>query len=394
MSSQATDPRRRARPAASAAVAAAAPGAPAAAARAADAAGAAPAAAAAAEPSSKRLRVDEPTGDPRRRPAAAAASPAAATSASNAAPAAAQSEDLSAQIFGKLRKLIPGKEFSLPSPSTSSASGAAAAAPASASEELGSRLRDSLRMLMPTGDSAAALQSTAAGQQLFHVVQGLQPSAGAVHLQQLGAAAAPPQPVQATTLPRTAAAARPKRPAPATVEEEASDEDDGVPHRLPPGFGAVPEDIVEKRAREREEMRIRQIKSTQPCRFGRACKKRDCPNLHQEGREIDNELNLCSFGRRCKRRDCFYDHPDGRQIDGDPGGAMCKFGEKCRRPDCLYDHPPGREAVSGPDFRVCYFCHESGHIAQECPRNPETLAYQAALQDAQRSSFPAITAPV
>jgi hypothetical protein len=103
--------------------------------------------------------------------------------------------------------------------------------------------------------------------------------------------------------------------------------------------------------------------------------------LHQEGREIDNELNVCAFGRRCKRKNCFYDHPDGREIDTDATKAMCKWGDKCRRPDCLYDHPPTRDAILGPDFRICYFCHEAGHITQDCPKNPDSWAFKADGKD-------------
>lgn len=163
-------------------------------------------------------------------------------------------------------------------------------------------------------------------------------------------------------------------------DDESSD--DGVPHRLPPGFGAIPEDIVEERARKREEERVLQIKATQPCRFGRRCKRRDCPNAHPEGRDIDTNLNPCAFGVRCKRKGCFYDHPEGRLIDLDPTKGMCKFGARCTRPDCLYDHPPDRAPVAGADTRVCFFCHGMGHIAGDCPLNPESYNYkpqQAAL---------------
>merc|ERR1719272_1217953 len=86
-------------------------------------------------------------------------------------------------------------------------------------------------------------------------------------------------------------------------------------------------------------------------------------------------LNLCAFGRRCKRKDCFYDHPDGRDIDKDPTKGVCKWGAKCKRADCLYDHPEGREPVSGPDLRICFFCQSAGHIAGDCPSNPESWAY-------------------
>lgn len=158
-------------------------------------------------------------------------------------------------------------------------------------------------------------------------------------------------------------------------EDDEDEDDESVPHRLPPGFGAIPEDIVAERQRLKEDERLRQIKSTQPCRFGRMCKKRDCPNLHQEGRSIDTNLNPCAFGRRCKRMNCFYDHPDGRDIDEDPTKGMCRLAEKCKRPDCLYAHPANRE-LAVADVRVCFFCHEGGHIAPECPNNPESWCFR------------------
>merc|ERR1719277_1310436 len=166
-------------------------------------------------------------------------------------------------------------------------------------------------------------------------------------------------------------------PAPGESDNES---DDGVPHRLPPGFGAIPEDIVEERARQREEQRVLQLKSTQPCRFGKRCKRRDCPNAHTEGRDIDTAWNPCAFGRRCKRKGCFYDHPEGRIIDDNPEKGMCKFGTRCSRPDCLYDHPEGRTPMAGPDPRICYFCHDCGHIAGDCPRNPESWNYNREVQ--------------
>merc|ERR1719277_1266764 len=167
--------------------------------------------------------------------------------------------------------------------------------------------------------------------------------------------------------------------APAAGESD-NESDDGVPHRLPPGFGAIPEDIVEERARQREEERVLKLKATQPCRFGRRCKKRDCPNAHPEGRDIDTAWNPCAFGRRCKRKGCFYDHPEGRLIDDKPEMGMCKYGIRCSRPDCLYDHPEGRAPLAGPDPRICYFCHDPGHIATDCPRNPESWNYNREVQ--------------
>jgi len=163
--------------------------------------------------------------------------------------------------------------------------------------------------------------------------------------------------------------------APRSKVEEDDESDDGMPHRLPPGFGAIPEDIVEERQRQREEERMLQLKATQPCRFGKRCKKRDCPNAHTEGRDIDSEINPCAFGRRCKRQGCFYDHPEGRMIDEDPTKGQCKFGAQCARADCLYSHPEGRVAIAGLEPKVCFFCSGDGHIATECPRNPESWCY-------------------
>jgi len=180
---------------------------------------------------------------------------------------------------------------------------------------------------------------------------------------------------------------------PAKRKMEQDDEsDDGQPHRLPPGFGAIPEDIVEERQRQREEERILQLKATMPCRFGKKCKKRDCPNAHPEGREIDSELNPCAFGKRCKRQGCFYDHPEGRMIDNDPTKGQCKFGAQCARADCLYSHPEGRLAM-GVEPKVCFFCHQDGHIATECPRNPESWCYdRSAAMRAAQGEIKALTA--
>jgi len=290
-------------------------------------------------------------------------------------------EDLSAKIFASLSRLKAGGAVDAGDPSGSERE-----------PDLSMRLRDSLRHLLPAGDVAAACNSSAAGQQLLHVVQQLAPDGSS----QMPAA----QPLLQRVAPPPAAAAAPADflggdgepmripvaggalPRPEHAPRELMDDssgDEGVPHRLPPGFGAIPEDLVEERARQREEERVRRIKATQSCRFGRTCKKRDCPNAHPEGRTIDSQLNPCAFGRRCKRKDCFYDHPDGREMDVDPSRAMCKYGVKCRRVDCLYDHPPGREPVDSGEARICYFCHEVGHKAGDCPRNPGSWAFSAEL---------------
>lgn len=287
---------------------------------------------------------------------------------------------MTSRIVDALRHHLPGT------------AAAAAAVPSSvmpaapAEPDLRARLMDSLRTLMPEGLPSDASSQGAAGpsEELLRVmrqrlVEQAPSGAEAVPVgtgpASLGAPA--PEAPATASFPREAAA-KPAAP-PGTVpppefsprEDDVESEDEGVPHRLPPGFGAIPEDIVEERARQREEERMLRIKATQPCRFGRRCKRRDCPNAHPEGRDIDTELNPCAFGRRCKRKGCFYDHPEGRVIDDDPMKGMCKFGARCSRPDCLYDHPEGRAPVAG-DARICYFCHDSGHIATDCPRNPES----------------------
>lgn len=265
-------------------------------------------------------------------------------------------------------------------------------------QDLNSRLFDSLRTLLPQQENAAACSNSAEGQQLLQVVQGYGPSPAQPPAQQ-----ASPQPASTAEdlagsegepirLPPAhfgglaAGQATPAGP-PAELrppqEIDGLRSGDGVPHRLPPGFAAIPQELVEERARQREEERMRQFKATVPCRFGRACKRRDCPQLHPEGREIDTALNLCSFGRRCKRKKCFYDHPEGREIDEDSSKGMCRFGKKCVRAECIYDHPEGREPVSSGPTRVCFFCHESGHIAGDCPRNPDSWAYNR-VEDKQR----------
>jgi len=227
--------------------------------------------------------------------------------------------------------------------------------------ELGARLLDSLRTLLPSGEADAACRSSEAGQELFRMIQQHRPI-----LPDDGVPQVPLALLDSETLPGTASDGEPIRlpppqfgallpppkpfaaPPRTLQEDDAEDSDEGVPHRLPPGFGAIPEDIVEERARQREEERILRLKATQPCRFSRRCKRRDCPNAHPEGRDIDTSLNPCAFGRRCKRKGCFYDHPEGRVTDDDPTKGMCKFGQRCSRPDCLYDHPEGRAPLVGP----------------------------------------------
>jgi hypothetical protein len=192
--------------------------------------------------------------------------------------------------------------------------------------------------------------------------------------------------VEPIRLPKVRRTTAPPERIPRDLDEDSDGE--GVPHRLPPGFGAIPEEIVEARQRQREEERMRQIKSTQPCRFGLACKKRDCPNMHPEGRNIDTTLNPCAFGQRCKRANCFYDHPEGRLIDNDPTRGVCRLGARCKRADCLYTHPEGREVPTGT-VQLCFFCHEMGHIAQECPRNPSSWAFNRSA-DRERQLLAAI----
>lgn len=285
--------------------------------------------------------------------------------------------EMTAQIVNALRHHMSGPGSGPPGHPVGGYPGSQPGGPGSypgTGPELSTRLVDSLRTLLPAGGCAAACGSSMVGQELFRVVQNFAPQqmqAQANLMQVKVEADCEAAPVAAeflqpmgfafTTLP-------PQR----VPREEDIESDEDVPHRLPPGFGAIPEDIIEERARLREEERVLRLKATQPCRFGRRCKRRDCPNAHPEGRDIDTNLNPCAFGRRCKRKGCFYDHPEGRLIDDDPTKGMCKFLARCSRPDCLYDHPEGRVALAGPDPRICYFCHDSGHIATDCPRNSES----------------------
>lgn len=279
--------------------------------------------------------------------------------------------------------------------SASASSSAPPPAPAVPEPQLGNLLLDSLRTLLPTGDIMAVCQGSSDGQALAHLVQQSMapvayaaptaaPAAALVAAYAAAALAGAAELPAPEPRPRHLKSSRSlKAPAPAVLPEEESDSDDGEPHRLPPGFGAIPEDIVEERARQREEQRVLELKATQPCRFTKRCKRRDCPNMHPEGRDIDTAWNPCAFGRRCKRKDCFYDHPEGRVIDDNPERGMCRFGVKCGRQDCLYDHPDGRATVGGAlDARICYFCHDPGHIAGDCPRNAESWNFNRDQQGA------------
>jgi len=320
------------------------------------------------------------------------------------------SEDITAQIVGALKRLVPG-EGRTPPMTEAPASFAPPQTPVpllrpSAEPELGSRLLDSLRTLLPTGELAQVCGGSQDGQDIFRVVQEMTlPPPPALHLQAPEPVTQPMLAFPATTSssshdvegmmgkdgdpirlppPHLGSLTVLRPPLPVEIDDDIPDGGEGVPHRLPPGFGAIPEDLIEERARQREDERIRRLKAGQPCRFSRACKRRDCPNAHPEGRDIDTVLNVCAFGRRCKRKNCFYDHPEGREMDMDPTKGMCKWGERCRRPDCLYDHPPGREPISGPELRICYFCHGPGHVAGECVRNPDSWAYNPEAAERER----------
>lgn len=346
--------------------------------------------------------------------------------------AAAPSVDMTSRIVDALQQHLPSSVVGMaqpPAPSLGipqmpqfSPAPAVPLSAASHSSELSARLMDSLRTLMPSGISAG-LGSSSASQELVRVVQENLVKQEHKELVKVKAElvdetprvkaenreAAPGNAVKAE--PREAGArhrvksevkaevkAEHREAPPGTVpapkrsllEDDVESDDDGVPHRLPPNFGAIPEDIVEERARQREEARMLQMKATQPCRFSTRCKKRDCPNAHTEGRDIDQELNPCAFGRRCKRQGCFYDHPEGRNIDEDPTRGMCKWAARCSRTDCLYAHPEGRAIPGGADLKACYFCHDGGHIATDCPRNPESWNFS---REAERRAgvLPALT---
>mmetsp|Transcript_21341 Transcript_21341/g.39042 ORF Transcript_21341/g.39042 Transcript_21341/m.39042 type:complete len:362 (-) Transcript_21341:129-1214(-) len=330
-------------------------------------------------------------------------------------PASGSGEDLSKKIVDKLRRLAPQSIVAQASGSGYASNGGvqSLAAPPGVPQapnplvlpNLGQSLLE--KSLQQTYGATGAPPLSA---DLLQQAQGLQGLAAQMPLLTMVIPAGPgggflalPAPADPRPMPPPKAAA-PKRPEPEpeyptevmSAEELAAyqgpedlgsrqseeqidfgDEDgEDAPHRLPPGFGAIPEDLILERARAREEERIRAVKSRQPCRFGRACKKRDCPNQHPEGRSIDTQLNICAFGRRCKRLNCFYDHPEGRMIDEDPNKGICRLGKRCKRPDCLYTHPEGRDAPAG-EIKVCFFCHEIGHIATDCSRNPDSWAFRS-----------------
>jgi len=136
----------------------------------------------------------------------------------------------------------------------------------------------------------------------------------------------------------------------------------------PPPPPGMPASLLEQL---REQMRQTQGATGKACHFGRQCKSVDCPNLHPDGRDIEDDLQsvICAFGRRCKRTNCFYVHPAGRVIDEDPSKGMCKLGESCTRPGCVFTHPDSRVAAT---HLRCFFCGELGHVHKDCPRHPQT----------------------
>eukprot|EP00747_Dinoflagellata_sp_TGD_P168334 gnl/TRDRNA2_/TRDRNA2_194496_c0_seq1.p1 gnl/TRDRNA2_/TRDRNA2_194496_c0~~gnl/TRDRNA2_/TRDRNA2_194496_c0_seq1.p1 ORF type:complete len:482 (+),score=91.14 gnl/TRDRNA2_/TRDRNA2_194496_c0_seq1:175-1446(+) len=312
-------------------------------------------------------------------------------------PPKADDDALSAAIFGQLQRLVTGVKQE-PTPQ----------------EDLSQQLLSSLRTLGPQGEIALACQGSAAGQELMRQVQGMGPepmplpdpvaipffckteraasgrmeeswapvhTAGTAALAVEALVGSEGEPIR---MPPVHLGAKALKKKVEMLDDQADGAEEVGPIRLPPGFGAIPEDLVEARLKAKEEERIRQIKSTQLCRFGKHCKKRECPQAHPDGRVIDTQINPCGFGVRCKRKDCFYDHPDGRNMDSNPEIGMCKFGAKCKRADCLYDHPADREPVATVDNRICYFCHDTGHIATDCPRNPDCWAFQPALTNGEK----------
>eukprot|EP00929_Paragymnodinium_shiwhaense_P083908 TRINITY_DN44843_c0_g1_i1.p1 TRINITY_DN44843_c0_g1~~TRINITY_DN44843_c0_g1_i1.p1 ORF type:complete len:412 (+),score=95.71 TRINITY_DN44843_c0_g1_i1:102-1337(+) len=296
--------------------------------------------------------------------------------------------DLSARILSELGKRKP----------VGGASSDGAAAPKAAAEPaLAEKLLASLKQLLPAVTTAAGEKQQTSANAVANLVKVVEehakppekpvivkPFTGNMNdtiICEGGSVFSASAPTYGYAGATVRAAPKPSKKAPRQLDESESDEEGPV--RLPPGFGAVPEELVKLRALQLEDQRMRAYKSTLPCKFGVKCKKRDCPNRHPEGREIDGVLNLCAFGKRCKRKDCFYDHPEGRDLDNDDSKALCKWGAKCKRADCLYMHPPDRVAIAGLEAKICYFCQGSGHIAQECPINPTSYAYSAVAASRQ-----------
>lgn len=303
-------------------------------------------------------------------------------------PAASQVQDpLSLSLFSALQRLGRDKATALDrTGATAGAAGLMAPSAPSQAQDIGAALQNSLKGLLTTGALADAAQSSGTGQHLLHIVQDLTvkkesfpaPVQISVKRERKKREQVKSESVKSETVKEERmGGSLPPRPILIEADVLDAEDQDDAPHRLPANFGAIPEDLIMERAQAREDERVRRIKATQPCRFGRACKKRDCPNMHSEGREIDTMLNLCAFGRRCKRADCFYDHPEGRELDNDPTKGNCRWGKRCKRADCLYMHPEGREPVSGPDLRICFHCHSAGHIASDCPANSDSWAFDA-----------------
>lgn len=120
---------------------------------------------------------------------------------------------------------------------------------------------------------------------------------------------------------------------------------------------------------EQLRLQMTQVEGTsgRPCSFSRTCKRLNCPDMHQQGRDIEDDPSIlvCRFGRRCKRTSCFYLHPAGRELDEDPSQGTCKLGKDCTKPGCVFSHPDGRALTCQ---LVCHTCGERGHIQRECPQ--------------------------